>query len=408
MRCLQSLWIFCGLFASLSLVASDWPQFRGANGDAVSPEKGINKDWNAKPPKELWRTAMHDNGYSDVAIAAGKVFLLDPDGTNDNVRALDVKTGQELWSFKYPSVYTSMTGGGDPEWGLGRSTPTYDSGRLYTLSALGILNCLNAETGTKFWTRDILTEFKGKPGEWHYVAQPIVDGKKLIVCPGGANAGVVAIDKENGTDIWRGGGSDKAGYALPIIATLDGKKQYVVLTGFSLIGVDPDNGNVLWTLPWKTPYDVNASAPVIVSPDTIFVCSGEKHGCALVQIAKGAATIVWENKEMQSQFNGPVMSDGYVYGIGDPGQLTCLDLKDGKVAWKQPGFEKGGVMAIDGTLIAIEGATGNVVMISLDHSAYKELGRIKPLDGRHWTPPVVADGRLYVRNKETLLCLDIK
>lgn len=396
----------CPLLLTSLLTASDWPQFRGASGDGISTEKDINKDWNAKPPSELWRVAMHDKGYAGASIAAGKVFLLDPDGVNDTVRALDVTTGKELWSFKYPSAYSSMIGGGDPDWGFGRSTPTYDAGHLYTLSALGILHCLDAEKGTKIWMRDIKTEFKGKPGDWHYVAPPIVDGQKLIVCPGGENTGVVALDKATGKDIWKGGGSDKASYALPIIATLDGKKQYVVLCATTLIGVDPEKGNVLWTIPWKTDYDVNACAPII-SGNSIFICSGEKHGCALINVTAAGAAKVWENKEMQSQFNAPVLADGYVYGISDPGHLMCLELKTGKVAWKQKGFEKGGVMAVAGSLVAIEGGNGNVVMVALEPGAYKELGRIKPLEGRHWSPPLISDGKLFIRNRETLVCLNV-
>lgn len=407
MQLIRTILIACSMVSSLTHAASDWPQFRGAMGDGVSLEKGINRDWNAKPPNEVWRVGMNDKGYAGAAIAAGKVFLVDPDGKNDTVRALDAATGKELWSFKYPSVYSSMIGGGDPDWGFGRSTPTYDEGRIYTLSALGILNCLDAEKGTLVWMRDIKADFKGKPGDWHYVAPPIVDGKKLIVCPGGENTGVVALDKATGKDIWKGGGSDKAGYALPMIATLDGKKQYVVLNSVSLIGVDSENGEVLWTIPWKTAYDVNASAPVI-DGNTVFICSGEKHGCALISVKASSATKVWENKEMQSQFNAPVLAHGHVYGIGDPGNLMCLDLMTGLATWKKPGFEKGGVMSIDGTLIAVNGANGEVVQVSLDHEAYKELGRIKPLDGRHWTPPLVADGKLYIRNREFLVCLNLK
>ena len=400
------------VFICLSLIcafahAADWPQFRGAKGDAISSETGINKDWKTRPPKELWRVEMHDKGYAGAAVVGGKVFLLDPNGAEDTVRALDAASGKELWSFKYASAYTSMIGGGDPDWGFGRSTPTVDEGHIYTLSALGLLHCIDAEKGTKIWSRDIKADFKGKPGDWHYVAPPIVDGNKLIVCPGGETA-VVALDKLSGKDIWKGGGSDKAGYALPIIATLDGKKQYVVLLGTSVVGVDAESGAALWTVPWKTDYDVNASAPVIVDANTVFICSGEKHGCTLIEVKGGAAKQLWQNKEMQSQFNGPVLANGHVYGIGDPGVLTCIELKTGNVAWKQKGFGKGGVMSVDGVLIAVDGNEGNVVMVALDPAAYKELGRIQPLEGRHWSPPLLANGKLYIRNRQTRVCLDAK
>jgi outer membrane protein assembly factor BamB len=386
--------------AAHAATSSDWPQYRGPLADGVAPDKGINKDWKAKPPKELWRINLGDNGYAGPCVAAGKLFIIDHEGTRDIVRAIDIKTGADAWKFPYE----------DPEkfdYGFARSTPAYDNGKLYTLSKMGNLNCIDAETGKGIWARNIRTDFKGIPGNWKYAASPVIDGNKLIVLPGGPNASVVALDKTTGKDIWADGGSDKAGYATPVIATIGGKKQYVIFTGLNLIGVDPDKGTVLWNFPWATKYDVNAAMPIVMG-ETVFITSNYGHGCALVSVAGGKAAKVWENTLLQAHFNSPVLHDGFIYGIGDPSKLVCLDPKTGKDMWQQTGFGKGGVAIVDGVLLALDGSKGELMMVQLDSTKYQELGRITPLGGQSWTMPVIADGKLYIRNLKALVCLDLK
>jgi outer membrane protein assembly factor BamB len=387
-----------------SYAATDWPQYRGPAANGIAADTGINKNWKAKPPKELWRITLGDKGYAGPCVAAGKLFIIDHEGTQDIVRAINIADGKEAWRAAYDEP-------GAHDYGFARSTPVFDAGKLYTLSRNGIVNCFDAEKGGKpLWTRNIKADFKGVAGRWHYSASPIVDGNKLIVLPGGPNASVVALDKTNGKDIWAGGGSDKAGYATPVVATIGGKKQYVVFTGFNLIGVDAEKGGPpLWSTPWKTEYDVNAAMPIVMD-DTVFITSNYGHGCALVSVSGGKAEKKWENALLQSHFNSPVLHNGFIYGIGDggPGKLICLDPKTGKEQWSQPGFGKGGVAIVDGVLIAIDGKGGDVVMVSLNSTKYEELGRIKPLGGQSWTMPVIADGKMYIRNLQALVCLDLK
>ncbi|HYG74185.1 MAG TPA: PQQ-binding-like beta-propeller repeat protein [Planctomycetota bacterium] len=408
MRILTSL-----LLSLLCLAASaaDWPRFRGPNGDGVSPEKGLNKDWKAKPPKELWRIKLGDGGYSGPAVAAGKLFIIDKAGKEDVVRAVDTASGKDLWSFKYKDDYDS----GNPQWGNGRSTPTYDDGKVFTLGPSGMLHGLDAEKGTKLWNVDLKAEFKGRwrRETWGYTGAPIVDGNKLIVVAGGPGATVVALDKNTGKTIWKGGGDDQPGYATPVIATIEGKRQYVVFTGMSVIGVDTENGALLWRVPWETSYDVNGADPVVIG-NTVFVTSGYGKGCGLVTVSGGKAELTYSNKNMKSQFNAPVHIDGFLYGISGQansgGELVCLNPKDGSVAWKQPGFEAGGLIGVDGAVIAVSGNEGgDVVLAKANPKAFEELGRFAmPKGGKQWTPPIVADGKLYVRNQRELLCFDLK
>ncbi|MDH7569433.1 MAG: PQQ-binding-like beta-propeller repeat protein, partial [Armatimonadota bacterium] len=239
-------------------------------------------------------------------------------------------------------------------------------------------------------------------------ASPLVDGNKVIVCPGGPGAAVVALDAKSGKTMWKGGGSDLPGYATPVPATLNGKRQYIVFTAYNLIGVDAANGRLLWSFPWKTQYDVNAATPVVIG-SSVFITSGYGRGCALVDLASGKPVKRWENREIQSHFNTPVYSGGFLYSTSDPNNLVCLDAKSGRAVWKQRGFEKGGLIGVDGALIVVDGAKGDVALVDMTPNGYKELGRVKPLGGsQSWAPPVLADGKLLVRNKRFLACLALK
>lgn len=387
------------LLASVALCA-EWPQFRGVKNDGYSPEQGINKAWNQKAPAQLWQVTMSDKGHAGVAVAQGKVFIIDHQGEQDVVRALDIATGKDVWTYSYADAFKMW-------YGYARSTPTVDGQKLYTVSASGLLNCLDTATGKSLWKKNFIADFGGKLPKWGFAGSPVVDGEKLLICPGGADASVVALNKTTGEVVWKGGGSDEPGYCTPVIATINGKRQYVVFTAKGLIGVEDTTGKVLWQFPWDTRFGVNAAMPIVVG-NTIFITSGYKKGCALVEVKGDTATARWQNTNMQAHFNSPIVADGYIYGNSDPGNLVCLELATGNTTWSQAGFEKGGLIAIDGAIIAMQGATGDVKMVKLQSTAYEELGAIKPLDGQSWAAPVVADGKLFIRNTKALVCLDLK
>ncbi len=388
--------------ADLSAVASakaDWPNFRGPNADGIAPDTGLNKNWTAQSPRVLWRVPMNDDGYAGPAVANGKVFIVDHQDDKDIVRALDLATGKDAWTYSHDDSSKA-------NYGFARATPAVHAGRVYTVSRLGVVNCLDEKTGKPVWTKNIVKEFHGQIPAWQMAWSPLIDGDKLIVCPGGKGAAVVALNKNTGATLWKGGGSDKPGYATPVVATLAGKKQYVIFTGYHLIGVDAANGALLWQVKWETKYDVNAATPLSLPNNRIFIASNYGHGCALVTVTGNSASIVWENKELQCHFNSPVLYNGHIYAIS--GDLVCFDPQTGKSLWRQPGFEKGGLLIADGLIIALNGSAGDLVMAEAKPAAYRELGRLKPLGGQSWTAPIVADGKLIIRNKNTLACLALK
>lgn len=380
--------------------AADWPNFRGPNRDGISPERGIGKDWDTDPPEVLWTVSLDDEGYAGPAVAGGLLYIVDHRESRDVVRAIDVETGTDAWSHSYPDTSRE-------NYGYARATPTIDGDRVYVLSRLGLVTCLDARSGEKIWSRNIIDDFKGVSPKYEMSMSPLVDGDRLVLVPGGKDAAVVALDKRTGETVWQGGGSDKPGYATPVAAVIGGRSQYVVFTGVSLIGVDSGDGSLLWRFPWKTDHDVNAATPIVIGGD-VFITSGYNHGSALVRLRDGRPFAVWQNRNLVGHFNSPVFSGGYVYGIGDPGELVCLDPRTGEVRWSERGFEKGGVVAVDGMLIAVDGRRGDVVLVEMTPEEYRERGRFRPLGGQSWTAPIVAGGRLCIRNQESLACLDLK
>jgi outer membrane protein assembly factor BamB len=379
---------------------TDWIAFRGPNADGISPETGINKSWSSSPPRLLWKQNLSDGGFAGPSSAHGLVYIIDHQGNEDVIRAFDLQSGQERWRYSYEDA------SGD-NYGYARSTPAIDGETLYAVSRMGKLICLEALTGKLLWQKDLIAEFGGRLPSWEMAVSPVIDGDRLIVVPGGNNASVVALNKKDGQVIWKGGGSEAPGYATPVVAVINGKKQYVCFLARSVVGVDAENGQVIWRHPWRTSYDVNAATPLVMG-DSVFITSGYGTGCAMLDIQGGRVSVRWQHREMKSRFSSPIYYDGHIYGTTEPGELLCIDPSSGRVLWQQRGFEWGGLMGVDGALIVMNGAEGDVVLVERSPAAYRELGRIKPLGGRSWTAPILSRGKLIVRNNNAIACLELK
>lgn len=394
------LCVVLAITCAAAAMAADWPNLLGPTRNSLSPETGLNKDWGTKPPAMLWKVALSDGGYSGPSCAENKVFIIDHQGATDIVRAFDVNSGKEVWSYSYPDADKS-------NYGFSRATPTYAAGKLYTLSRLGTLNCLSSTDGKLLWSRNILADFAGQKPGWDYSGSVLIDGDRAIVDTGGKNGNVACLDKDTGATIWAGGNGDVAGYCTPVVATILGVKQYIVTGGTSVVSVAADTGKLLWTVPWKNKCLVNASQP-IVEDNYVFITSGYNIGCATYEITAQGAVQRWANGDISAHFSSPVFYNGFIYSDSDPGNLVCMNPQDGSVIWTQPGFEKGGLIIADGTIIMFDGKNGNLVMAAAVPDGYKELGRIQPLGGQSWTAPILCNGKLIIRNTTTLACLDLK
>jgi outer membrane protein assembly factor BamB len=402
---IKKLVVIAFMLLTVPCQAGDWPRFLGPDADSISRETGINKNWADTPPKELWRVPMTDGGFSGPAIVGDVVYIHDHQGEQDIVRALSFASGDELWRFSYAEK-------GDEDNGFTRSTPTFENDRLYTVSRTGVVHCLNAANGTKIWRADVITDHGGKPPTWGAAHSALIHGDHVITLGAGEDALVVALDKHTGKVVWTGGGTDLAGYATPTLLELQGKPQILVFAGKSLVSVNPADGTLNWRHPWETRYDVNAGSPLKIDDNHVWIASGYRRGCALLKLEGDTVTEVWTDKAISPHWSSGALIDGFIYITTPPGYLVCVEAATGKEAWRSKGaargYEHGGLIAIDGTLIVIEGNTGNVVQVAVSTEAYRELGRINPLDmARSWVAPVVSNKKLLVRSPKELVCLDL-
>jgi outer membrane protein assembly factor BamB len=394
--------VFMLLIFTLAVFAADWPQFRGPDHTGISTETGINKQWNTKKPKLLWKMPMTDNGYGGPAVANNVLYIMDHKDQNDIIRAMNATTGKQAWAYAFND-------GSRDNYGFTRATPSVDGTNVYALSKMGKLFSVKITTGKLNWWTDLISIYKGKIPGWEYSFSPCVDGNKIIVSPGASNSHTIALDKSNAKLLWRTNTTYLTGYSTAVPATINGVSQYIVFAGDALLGISTSDGKLIWKFSWKTGCDVNAASPLIISNNRIFITSGYGHGCAMVEVNGSSAKAIWENKSMQAHFSSPVFYKGFIFGNTDPGKLICLDPATGKTLWSKDGFEKGGLMAIENTLICAVGNTGDVVMVDANGTTYKELGRFSPLgNGEMWAAPIVANGKLYVRNKVALGCFDLK
>lgn len=405
---------FCLLFAAQ---AADWPRFLGPDGTSMSAETGINKDWQAKPPKELWRQPLSDNGHAGPAVANGVVYMPDFHLEKDDagkplaasgqavLHALDLTTGKEIWRHAFPEQTKE-------NFGLTRATPLVSDGIIYTNSMNGTVTAIRAASGDTLWQRQLLEQTDGKPPRWGVSNSLIRDGETLYALSSGENALLIALDCKTGKTRWTGGGTDVMGYATPLITDLNDQKQIVTFSGTTIRG-SATNGEPLWSLPWKTKYDVNAAMPAPVGDDQLLITSGYRNKTALVKVKGDATEFVWVNKKINTRYSSPVVYEGHAYTTTEPGYLVCFSLSDGSEKWRTKssdgqGFEHGAVTAVDGTLIALSGNTGAVVMAELSPHAYNELGYINPLqDKQCWAAPVISKKKLLVRSPRALVCLDL-
>jgi len=316
----------------------------------------------------------------------------------DTVYCFDARTGEELWKRSYPCPL-------EPKWydGGTLSTPTVDAGKVYTLSKMGDFFCLDARSGEVLWRKQLNKELGCELPTWHFASSALIVDDKVVLNVGAAG---LALNKDTGEVVWQSG-KDKCGYATPVPFVMNGQPGLAMFAEVSLVAVSPTDGKRLWEYPWKTQHQVNAADPIVVG-NQVFVASGYNRGCGLIEIDGGQAKKVWENKVMAMQINSPILRDGHIYGF-DEAVFKCLKLQDGSQQWQDKSLGKGSLMmSADGRLILMSDE-GELVIAQADSQKFDVLARAKVLPkARCWTSPVLANGRIYVRNTPgDFACLDV-
>lgn len=381
---------------SVPLFGADWPHWRGPNYDGISTET----DWNPmalESPEIVW-TAEIGTGFSTISVANGKAYTVaNVDKETDVVYCFDALTGKELWRHEYPEPLAPKNYEGGAS-----ATPTVHDGKVYTLSKKGMAFCLNADTGKVVWEKSL--DFK--PPTWSFAGSVLIVEEMAIYNVGSAG---LALNKDTGDIIWKSD-NDASGYATPVPYQQDGKTSICIFGKDTVMGIEAKTGTVLWSYPWKTRYDINAADPVIFDKK-VFITSGYNHGCALIDISAPKPALVWENKNMRSQMSGPVLIDGYLYGFDD-NQLACLDWKTGEQKWTEKTPKKGSLSAAGDKLIVI-GEKGKLFIVQATPQGYQEISSGQVLEHLCWTMPVLADGRIYVRDAKknvpnNLVCVNVQ
>ena len=432
--------------------AADWPQWQGPDRNAISKETGLLKEWPTDGPPLAWKIKGLGGGYSAPAIAAGRMFGMSNRGDEQVVWALSEADGKEIWVTGLAAPFNQRMPQGNEGPGC---TPTVDGDRLYVLGLGGELACLQASDGKIVWQHNLARDFGGRVPMWAYRESPLVDGDKVICTPGGPEVNMVALHKVTGDVIWKspppaspagpaggaantgGGGGGQGGrrggrggggfggagaaYSSAIAIDFEGQRQYVQLTSNALIGVAAPDGKFLWRYDKAANRNgINCSTP-LYHDGHVFASSAYGAGGGLVKLKKDAsggvvAEEVWFSNRLQNHHGGVIPFDGCLYGASggnEGGDLICLDFKTGDVLWDQRSERrapKGSVAFADGRLY-YRTEDGKLLLIEPSRTEYVERGRFEQPDRSRspaWSHPIIANGKLYIRDQDVLLAYDIK
>jgi outer membrane protein assembly factor BamB len=384
---------------------ADWPGFRGPHGDGHYDQTPIATNWPADGLRPIWKQPI-GGGYASFAIAGGRAFTIEQRREQETVSAYDVATGHELWATSYAAVFDEPLGGEGP-----RTTPYFSEGKVYSLGAMGNFLCLDASDGKVIWKVDILKDNMANLLGYGMATSPLVVGDMVIVQAGGAKGrSVVAYNKLTGKVIWRVL-DDQGTYSSPMLVSLAGQEQLLVVTDHRAVGLQARDGALLWETPWIVKQNNRDNAqPVLLATNRFLLSAGYGTGCEAVEISRTsagfAATTLWQNIWLKNKFTSSVFWRGFVYGL-DEDMLVCLDAQTGERKWKDGRYGYGQMLVADGYLIVL-GGEGQLALVKASPDRYEEMGYFQAIAGKTWNHPAMTDGKILVRNAVQMACFDLR
>lgn len=385
--------------------AGDSPQYLGPDRNGVLPDVILARDWKKRPPKLLWRKPV-GIGWSGFAVVGDYALTQEQRGEFECVVCYEAATGNEVWIYRDETEFHLSMGGPGP-----RATLTVDAGRVYSMGATGILNCLEGSNGTLVWSVNILKDAEAKNIAHGVSASPLVTDEWVIVCPTGKSGpSLVAYDRETGGRVWSEG-TWRVSYSSPVVAEIAGVAQILNFTSKGLVGHNFADGKVLWEFPWTNSDSTNVAQPIVHAggADRVLIGSGYGAGSALVSVqqqnGQWTATAVWTSNRMKTKFTTAVIHGDHVYGLDD-GIFECIALKTGKRAWKRGRYGHGQIL-LAGNLILVQTEKGDVVLVEPNPQKLIELGKIPALNGKTWNIPALTQGKLLVRNDREAACYEL-
>ncbi|MGV3661166.1 MAG: PQQ-binding-like beta-propeller repeat protein [Prosthecobacter sp.] len=403
------MFVLLGVCAPFIHAADDWPRWRGANGDGRWNPNDLPASFAQKEPQQLWRKDI-GAGYGGVTTSGGRAYVMDRQKAPkeaERVLCFDAGNGRELWAHTWEVNYGSMEYGTGP-----RSSVNISDGKAYALGATGVAVCLHADTGKAVWQVDTVAKFGAKIPTWGFAASPVLDGDRVLLHVGAdKNGSVIALDKNTGVEVWRGG-PDPAGYCTPEIITHAGTRQLITWGPEHIQSLNPDTGEVNWIHPYKITYGVSIAQPLY--RDGLLLVSGYWHGAKVLQLGRTAKEVrlVWENeKELCGLMSAPLYKDGVVYMLDKNRGLQAFELKTGQILWsddntltpkdRNPQMSLVWLKEAD-NVAALLNASGELVHVSLRPSSREELGRHQII-GKTWAHPAFAGNRVFARSDKELV-----
>ena len=397
--CLSSLPANTGLAQT-----TEWFQWRGPNRDGHSGETGLLKEWPSGGPREIWRASGAGTGFSSFSASNNRLFTLGARANVEYVIAFDAATGNRLWEVPNGQRFRNDMGDGP------RSTPTVDGDRVYAFGGTGELVCLDPASGKKLWSVNVVNQFGGVTPYWGYSESPLIVGDRIILNAGGRRASIVAINKLNGQTIWQQH-NDDAGYSSPMLLRTGSLQQVVFFTGQRGLAVDPRDGRLLWSYNRASNSTANIATPIIQG-NRVFFSSDYGTGAALVEVrAAGniaSAQEVYFTRDMRNHHASSVVVGDHIYGFSSS-VLTALKFDTGQMAWRNRSVGKGSLIYADERLY-LYSEQGTVGLAEATPAEYRERGRfsIKASGPPTWSHPIITNGRLIIRDQDTIYAYDVK
>jgi outer membrane protein assembly factor BamB len=405
------------LALTLPLSASDWPQWRGPNRDGTAPGAVLPAKWPAEAPAAKWKAAVGE-GYSGPAVAGGRVFILGRVDGNERCLCFDADTGKELWKLEYPEAFKAP----DPTAGKGpNATPAVDRDRVYTLGLGGMLHCLDVATGKVLWKHDCKAEYwgvkKGLLGDDSWFppcgasASALVDGDVVIVPIGGKKAGTfTAFDRTTGKLVWSAL-DDRSSYASPLIASPGGVKQVIGFTGTRMVGVRHSDRELLWDVPFSARFEQTIITPVVWKDLVIVAGEGKATTAVRVKESGGKVTkeTAWTSADLKAYLTTPVVFADHLLGHDTrTNRLVCVSLATGETAWTSPRVPgKYHSLVLAGGLVLVLNSEGELFVFKATAAECTEVVRWTVAGKGTWAHLAVAGNRLYVKDRDTLHCIEL-
>lgn len=382
----------------------DFPQFLGPNRDATVATPPLPLDWAANPPRPLWRQPI-GAGWSSFAVVGDYALTQEQRGNKELVTCYALATGELIWAHADEGRFSATLSGDGP-----RATPTIDEGRVYTLGALGLLNCLDGASGKVLWSHNVVKQNQASLPEWGKSCSPLIVDELVVVSAGGQDGhSLVAYDKRTGERVWHAG-DQPSSYASPRLATLAGARQILMVNQALVAAHDPTNGDILWKFEWAGG-EPKVPDAVAIDGNRVFIGAGYGLGCKLLRIERGddgqlTANALWEKNHLKPKFTNVVVHAGFVYGLDDGKTLVCIDLNDGKRCWRGGRYGHGQILRVNDVLL-IQAESGEVALVEASPLRFTELVRFAALGDQTWNNPVVAGRLLLVRNATEAACYEL-